>query len=77
MTTPLVTGKFNLDARTLALGDRAAEGLDQRLNVCKDDGRKRGLGEDRGERLAVAGIRDDMIAQSAITRRLAVMLRSL
>ena len=62
MTAPLLTRKFDLDARTFARGDRAAEGLDQRLNVCKDDGRKRWLGEDRGERLAVAGIHGNMIA---------------
>ena len=72
MATPLVTRKFDLDARALALGDRAAERLDQRLNVGKDDGRKRGLGEDRGERLAVSGVHGEMIAESAIKARVAV-----
>ena len=69
MTTPLMIGKFDLDARTFALGDRAAKGFDQRLDVRKDDGRKRGLGEDRGERLAVASIHGGMIADYAINRR--------
>jgi hypothetical protein len=44
-----MTGNFDLDARPLALGHSAAKGLDQRLDICKDDGRQRGLGEDRGE----------------------------
>lgn len=73
MATPLVTRKFDLDARALALGDRAAERLDQRLNVGKDDGRKRGLGEDRVERLAVSGVHSEMIAESAIKVRVALM----
>ncbi len=72
MATPLVTRKFDLDARALALGERATERLDQRLNVGKDDGRKRGLGEDRGERLAVSGVHGEMIAESAIKARVAV-----
>lgn len=71
MTAPLLTAQFELDARAFALGDRAAKGFDQRLDVGKNDGRKRRLGEDRGERLAVACIHGSMIAQSAIkdTRR--------
>ena len=77
MTAPLMTRKFDLYARTFALGDRTAEGLDQRLNVCEDDGSKRRLGEDRGERLAVACVHGGMIAQGDITMHLAVMLRSL
>lgn len=77
MATPLLSCKFDLDARAFALEDRATESLDQRFNVCKHDGRQRGLGEDRGERLAMATIHGSMIAQSAITARLAVKLRSL
>ena len=73
MATPLVTRKFDLDARALALGERATERLDQRLNVGKDDRRKRGLGEDRGERLAVSGVHSEMIAESAIKVRVALM----
>ena len=56
MTAPLMTRKFDPDTRTLALADRTTEGLDQRLDVCEDDGRKRGLDEDRGERPAVPSI---------------------
>ena len=73
MATPLVTRKFDLDARALALGERATERLDQRLNVGKDDRRKRGLGEDRVERLAVSGVHNEMIAESAIKVRVALM----
>lgn len=71
MAAPLMTRKFDPDARTFALGDRATEGFDQRLNVCEDDRSKRGLGEDRGERLAVSGVHGAMIAESAIKRALA------
>lgn len=66
MAAPLMASQFNLDARTFALGGRAAEGFDQRLNVCKDNRRQRGPGEDRGERLAVSGVHDGMIAVSDI-----------
>jgi hypothetical protein len=71
-----MTGKFDLDARTFALGDRAAERFDQRLDVCEGDGRPRGLGEDRGERLSVSGVHGDTIAESAIVLRLAVKARA-
>jgi len=71
-----MTGKFDLDARTFALGDRAAERFDQRLDVCEGDGRPRGLGEDRGERLSVPGVHGDTIAESAIVLRLAVKARA-
>ena len=66
MAAPLMAFKFDLDARAFALRDRAAEGLDQCFDVCEDDRRKRGPGEDCGERLAVSGIHGGMIAESAI-----------
>lgn len=71
-----MTGKFDLDARPLALGDRAAKCLDQRLDFRKDDRRQGGPGEDRGERLAVSSIHGQMIAESDINLRLAVRGRS-
>jgi hypothetical protein len=62
MTAPLMTRKFNLDPRPLALGNSAAESLDKRLNVCENHRRQSGLGEDRGERLAVASVHGAMMA---------------
>ena len=67
VAAPLMAREFNLDARTFALGDGTAKRLDQGLNVCEDDRSKRGLGEDRGERLAVSGVHRDMISESAIS----------
>lgn len=66
MTAPLMTGKFDLYARPLALGDRATKSLDQPFDICKDDGGQRGLGEDRSERLTVTSIHGKMIADTAI-----------
>lgn len=69
MAAPLMARKFDLDAGAFALGDRASKAFDQRLNVRKGDRCCRGLGEDRGERLAVSGVHGRTLAEYAITVR--------
>ena len=68
MAMPLLALKFNLDARALSLGERTAEGPDERFDFGKRDSRRRWSGEDGSECLALFGVHDEMIAKCAITR---------
>jgi hypothetical protein len=62
MATPLLPAQLDPNAGTFTLGDRAAEGLDQRLNIRKNNRRWRRLGKQRSKGFAVLGIHVEMIS---------------
>lgn len=68
MPAPLLTLQFNLDARAFPLCDRAAQGLDQHLNLGERDRSERRAGKDGGESPEVLRVHVQMIALPASTR---------
>jgi len=56
MTAPLLPLENDLDARTFPFMDLATQTDDQGFDVCEDDGRRCGLGEDGAQRFSLLGV---------------------
>ena len=67
MTAPLLTLQLDLDTRAFPLCDRAAQGLEQRLDLSERDRSQRRTRKDGDESLAVLRIHAGMIALYAST----------
>ncbi len=67
MTAPLHPIKLDSDARAFSLRNRASQGLDQCLDVAKNNGRRSWSCKDCGKRLPVPRIHANMIALGDIT----------
>lgn len=67
MAAPLMPRQLDPDTRTLAFSHRTAQGLDQRLDVRKDDRGGRRPRKDRSKCSAVAGIHEEMLSRTDIT----------
>ena len=62
MAAPLLAFQSDLEARPLAFGDRSTQRLDQCLNLCKRDRRKRWAHEDSGKGFAVLRIHEGTLS---------------